>query len=159
VSQPSPIDAYIAAAPPAAQPHLETILGIFRAASPGAEEAISYGMATLRGRRVLVHVGAFKDHVGVYPPVQGEDALIRAFAPWAGPKGNLRFPLDEKLPVGLLRRLARNRARADAEETERAAAARLQVRKRVSLPRERPDPPRKRVSPPRKRIDPSRKSR
>jgi uncharacterized protein YdhG (YjbR/CyaY superfamily) len=55
--------------------------------------------------RVFFYFAAFKQHIGVYPPVH-EPALVEALARWRGPTGNLQFPLDEPLPLALLARLA-----------------------------------------------------
>jgi uncharacterized protein YdhG (YjbR/CyaY superfamily) len=45
--------------------------------------------------------------------VSGDAALERAVAPYAGPKGNLRFPLDEPIPFELIERIARLRLKQD----------------------------------------------
>jgi Domain of unknown function (DU1801) len=41
---PRDVDAYIASAPAAAQPHLRTLRAIVKSEAPGAEERLSYGM-------------------------------------------------------------------------------------------------------------------
>jgi hypothetical protein len=43
--------------------------------------------------------------------VKGDAALTRAIAPYAGEKGNLRFPLDQQIPYALIARIAKARAR------------------------------------------------
>lgn len=45
-------------------------------------------------------------------------ALVKALAPYAGPKGNLRFPLDEPFPYALLTRIVKLRVK---QEQARAA--------------------------------------
>lgn len=52
---------------------------------------------------------------GLFPPIRGDAALEKAAAPYAGPKGDLRFPFDEPIPYGLIKRLTRLRARQDRE--------------------------------------------
>jgi len=37
--------------------------------------------------------------------VKGDAALEKAVAPYAGEKGNLRFPLDQKIPYALISRI------------------------------------------------------
>lgn len=54
---------------------------------------------------MLVYFAAFKGHIGFYPPVSGDPALEQAVAPYAGEKGNLRFPLGEPVPLDLVRRI------------------------------------------------------
>ena len=56
---------------------------------------------------------AFKKHIGVYPPVR--DAKLRKeLARYAGPKGNLQFPLSERIPYALIGRVAKVRTKENA---------------------------------------------
>ena len=107
------IDAYIAAATPAAQPALRLIRETARAAAPDAHETISYRMPALRGRGILIYYAAFKAHIGLFPPVRGDAALDEALARYRGPKGNLQFPLAEPIPADLIARIVRLRAEQD----------------------------------------------
>jgi uncharacterized protein YdhG (YjbR/CyaY superfamily) len=111
-SAPKTIDEYIAAFPPEVQSILEKIRATVRKASPAALERISYRMPAffLDGRN-LVYFAAFKEHIGLYPPVRGDDALKKAVAPYAGEKGNLKFPLDEPTPYALITRIIKSRAK------------------------------------------------
>src|SRR5665213_1053048 len=92
------IDAYIAASSPAAKPALRRIREIVRAAAPDAEETISYRMPAFRGHGILVYFAAFKNHIGMFPPIGGDAGLEKALARYRGLKGNLRFPLGEPIP-------------------------------------------------------------
>ena len=111
------IDAYIAAAPARARAGLQRIRDILRAAAPEAQEIISYRMPAFRGRGIIVYFGAFKDHIGMFPPVRGDPRLDEALAAYRGLKGNLRFPLDEPLPVHLIERVVRLRVEHDRAKT------------------------------------------
>jgi uncharacterized protein YdhG (YjbR/CyaY superfamily) len=106
---PRNIDEYIAASPPESQPILRKIRQVIREAAPQAQETISYRMPALRQRRILVYFAAFKKHIGLYPPVRGDAKLVRDAAPYAGPKGNLQFPLERRIPYGLIRRIVKSR--------------------------------------------------
>lgn len=108
---PDPIDDYIAAAAPAAQPLLTRIRGVVREAVPDATECISYQMPALRARKVFFYFAAFKKHIGIYPPVKGSATLQKRLAPFRGPKGNLQFPLDEPMPYALIAQVAKALAR------------------------------------------------
>jgi uncharacterized protein YdhG (YjbR/CyaY superfamily) len=119
---PASIDEYIAAAAPAARPLLEEIRRVVREAAPEAEELISYRMPAFRQHGILIYFAAFKQHIGVFPPVAGDAKLQKALEPYAGPKGNLRFPMDRPMPYALIRRIVRlklkqNLARASAKST------------------------------------------
>ncbi len=45
-----------------------------------------------------------------------DDELLKAVAPYAGEKGNLRFPLDQPIPYDLIGRIVRLRARQNLEK-------------------------------------------
>lgn len=73
---------------------------------PGAERCVSYRMPAFRLQRVFFFFAAFKHHIGIYPPLSADAALVRATQRWRGPKGNLSFPHDEPLPIELIGRVA-----------------------------------------------------
>ena len=108
------IEAYIAAAEPKARPILKKIRRIVRNAAPDAAEIISYGMPAFRQNGVLLYFAAFKNHVGLYPPISGDRALEKALAPYRGAKGNLQFPLSAPIPYDLIERIAALRVKQDA---------------------------------------------
>ncbi|MCC7205718.1 MAG: DUF1801 domain-containing protein, partial [Anaerolineae bacterium] len=97
---------YLNAAPPDVRPILEAIRDIVRRAVPDAKETISYQMPAFKLDHVFMFFAAFKRHIGVYPPVHGDDALERDLQPFRGEKGNLKFPLDQPMPYDLIRRVA-----------------------------------------------------
>ena len=104
MSTPKSIDEYIAAAPEEVRPILESIRATVRNAAPDAEERISYRMPAFFQDGVLVYFAAFKSHIGLYPPVRDE-ALLPLVEKFAGPKGNLKFPLSDPIPLGLIKRI------------------------------------------------------
>jgi uncharacterized protein YdhG (YjbR/CyaY superfamily) len=110
------IDGIIADAPPRARTVLRRIRALVRKVAPEAEEVISYGMPSFRGRRIILHYAAFSEHIGIFPPLRDEPALQKALAPYAGPKGNLRFPLDEQMPWPMIERLVKARVRQDGAD-------------------------------------------
>ena len=72
---------------------------------------------------MLVHFAAFKNHIGLYPPVSGDAELQQALAPYAGEKGNLRFPLDQPIPFGLIERIVKHKlAQNTAKGTKKRRA-------------------------------------
>lgn len=121
------VDEYLAALPVETRAVFDRIRATIRKAAPAAEERLSYRMPTFFLDGVLVHVGAFKNHIGLFPPVRGDRKLMQDVAPYAGEKGNLRFPLDERIPYGLIGRIVRlrveqNRKRPAAAKTRRSRA-------------------------------------
>jgi uncharacterized protein YdhG (YjbR/CyaY superfamily) len=63
---------------------------------------------------MLVYFAAREKHLGLYPPISGDKALEKAVACYAGPKGNLRFPLDEPIPYDLIERIVKLRVNQDS---------------------------------------------
>jgi uncharacterized protein YdhG (YjbR/CyaY superfamily) len=118
--KPETIDAYNAGFPPEKRAVLEKIRTTIRAAAPDAKEVISYRMPTFMQNGVLVHYAAFKNHIGVYPPVSGDAELEAALAPYAGEKGNLRFPLDQPIPYDLIVRIVKHKLKKNAAKKRRA---------------------------------------
>jgi uncharacterized protein YdhG (YjbR/CyaY superfamily) len=108
------IDDYIAAQVPAVQPILQRIRAIVREEAPDAQEAISYRIPAFMQGGALIYFAAFKKHIGVYPPVRGDTALLQALAPYRGEKGNLSFALADPMPYELIRRVARQRVKESA---------------------------------------------
>jgi uncharacterized protein YdhG (YjbR/CyaY superfamily) len=108
---PKSIDEYIAAAAPETRAVLERIRSTVRKAAPDAQEAISYRIPALRRNGALVYFAAFRKHIGFYPPVRGDARLEKALSPYAGEKGNLRFPLDRLIPYGLIERVVELRVK------------------------------------------------
>ena len=124
--EPKDIDAYIAQFPLKVQAILKKIRKTIRSAAPEAKEVISYKMPAFKGRGILVYFAAWKEHIGLYPPVKGDPAIVKAAARYAGPKGNLQFPLDEPIPYGLIERIVKMRVKQDNEK----AAAKREKRKK-----------------------------
>ena len=108
------VDAYITAAPRAAQPKLRQLRRMIRAAAPDAEERISYGMPFYAYHGRLVYFAAFKNHVGVYALV-GEKNVPKELKPYMAAKATVQFPLDQPLPVALVQKLVRARVKQNAK--------------------------------------------
>ncbi|MEO8016723.1 MAG: DUF1801 domain-containing protein [Pseudomonadota bacterium] len=111
--KPRNIDSYIAAFPKNVRALLTKVRRTIRAAAPKATEVISYNIPAFKQRGMLVYFAGFKAHVGLYPPVRGNTVLERAVAKYAGPKGNLRFPYADPLPLPLIARVVRHHVKRD----------------------------------------------
>ena len=107
------VDDYIDSQPDETRPVLERVRRTIRDAVPKAEESISYGMPTykLQGSVVLYFAG-WKRHYSLYP---AGERMVEAFreelAPYEVHKGTIRFPLFEPVPVKLIGRIAKFRAK------------------------------------------------
>jgi len=117
------VAAYLAKQPSAVRVVLAPMRAALRAALPGSEEVISYGIPAYRLHgRVVVFFAGWKTHVSIYPvtaPVVAElgDALNR----YERSKGTLRFPLDRPVPVRLVTRIAKILSKQAAARAKAAA--------------------------------------
>ena len=117
---------YIAGFPPPARAALTRVRGVIRRAVPGAEEMISYQIPAykLHGRPVLF-IAAWKEHYSLYP---SNSRLVSAFkkelSKYELSKGTIRFPLSDGVPVTLIERIAKFRARQVMESVKAKGAAR-----------------------------------
>src|SRR5580693_1981825 len=123
--KPKDIDTYISKFPADVQVILEKVRETIRRAAPEAKETISYMMPAFKQHGILVYFAAWEKHIGMYPPISGDKTLEKAIARYAGPKGNLQFPLDAPIPYDLIEKLVKLRVRQDSEK----AAARRRKQK------------------------------
>lgn len=104
---------------------LKAIRRTIRDAAPKADEVISYQMPAFRQNGILVYFAAWKKHIGLYPPVSGDEELEKALAPFAGQKGNLQLPLNEPIPYDLIERIVKLRV---SQNEAKAKARRKRIR-------------------------------
>ncbi len=117
ISKAKTVETYIKSFPKDVQAILKKMRLTIKSAAPKAEERISYGVPSFRGNGNLVYYAAFKKHIGFYPPVPS--AFKKETAKYAGPKGNLQFPLDEPIPYGLVKRIVKYKVKEDAQITKK----------------------------------------
>ena len=110
------MDEYIAKAPKEVQAKLKEIRAAIREAAPTAIESISYKMPYYSYKGRLAWFGLQKRHIGLYlrPPVikQHEKELSQ----YETTKSAVRFPLDERLPAPLIKKLVKARMKINEAE-------------------------------------------
>jgi uncharacterized protein YdhG (YjbR/CyaY superfamily) len=119
------VDEYIASRPATIQAVLVRVRDTIRKAVPEAEEVISYQIPTykLHGDPVLYFAG-WKQHFSLYPASANLVAVFKDdIAPYVVNKGTIRFPLSQPVPVKLIGRMAKYRAREIAARVQAKAAA------------------------------------
>ncbi|MFI5336263.1 MAG: iron chaperone [Opitutales bacterium] len=107
---PHDITSYLEDQTPEVQRLLKQLRATILAAAPGATETIKYGIPTyvLLGRN-LVHFGGFARHVSFFPtssPIRKFKAELKGYTT---AKGTVQFPLGQRLPLALIRRMVKFR--------------------------------------------------
>ncbi len=118
------VDEYIASRPESVRGILGRVRNAIRKALPGAEEMISYQIPAYRVHsRIVIYFAAWKEHYSLYPATGGLAAALREeLAPYKLSKGVIRFPLSQSVPVKLIERIAKFRAKEVAERQKAKTA-------------------------------------
>ena len=102
---PTPITDYILGFPPEVQAKLNQMRDAILEIAPESTEKISWQMPTFHLNGNLVHFAAFKNHIGFYPGADGIEAFAAEFGALHFSKGAVQFPLDQPLPLDLVKRI------------------------------------------------------
>ena len=115
-ARPQTITEYINAAPKEARKKLREMRACIRASAPEAKESLKWGMPAFSYRRILVTFAAFKNHIGFYPTPSAVRAFADDLSKFATAKGSIQFPLENPLPLPLIRKITAFRVRESIEE-------------------------------------------
>lgn len=110
------VEEYIRSFPPATQALLKQIRKTIRAAAPDAEEIISYGIAGYKQQGMLIFFAGFSNHVSVYPAPRTAPSFKKELDRYKGGKGTVQFPLNEPLPLDLIKRMVKYRLAENEEK-------------------------------------------
>lgn len=116
------VDDYIDNFPKPTQLLLEQMRTTIRKAAPKAEEKISYGMPGYLLEGMLVYFAGYKGHIGFYPMPSAIHEFKKELSAYKSTKGGIQFPLDERLPVGLVTKIVKFRIRENKEKAKLKAA-------------------------------------
>jgi len=61
----------------------------------------------------LDHFAAFSDHISLFPTASGVAAFEEELSAYKTSKGTIQFPLDEPLPMDLIRRIVEFRVQEE----------------------------------------------
>jgi len=114
------IEAYIADFPAPIQEKLERLRGMVKAASPEAEEGITYGMPVYTLHYKLVWFGAYKKHLSFYPEPEAMQGFEKELAPYETGKGTIKFSFSEDLPLALLSKIVKRKAELNVLKAKKA---------------------------------------
>ncbi|MBX3085915.1 MAG: DUF1801 domain-containing protein [Anaerolineae bacterium] len=117
--KPQTIDEYISSYPENVQRILQTLRQTIKEVAPDAQETIKYGMPTFVLHGNLVYFGAWKKHIGLYPITGEMEAAFEELAQYStSGKGTVQFPLNEPLPLPLIRKIVEMRVRENTAKNE-----------------------------------------
>lgn len=106
------VDSYINQFDGVVRERLGQMRALVRVEAPKAEESFSYGLVGYKlNGKPLVYFGGFKNHVGFYATPNGHEAFADEFAKYKQGKGSVQFPLDQPLPIDLIKRVIEYRKR------------------------------------------------
>jgi uncharacterized protein YdhG (YjbR/CyaY superfamily) len=103
--KPKDVDAYISAAPKEVREKLKELRAVIRKTAPTVVERISYGMPYYSYKGRLAYFSLWKAHIGLYiptPVIEEHESELEAYETTMA---TVRFPLDKKLPIALIRKL------------------------------------------------------
>ncbi len=105
------IDDYIISFPKDVQKKLIQLRSIMRQLAPNAVEKMSYQMPAFFLNGILIWFAAYSKHIGFYPKATAIVKFKRELSKYKNAKGSVQFPLDEPLPVELIKRMVKFRVK------------------------------------------------
>ena len=112
------VELYIAGFPANTQNHLKLLRSIIREAAPAAEELISYQMPAYKYYGMLTYFAGYKNHIGFYPGASGITNFKNEITQYKSAKGSVQFPLDQPLPVELIKKIVTFRVKENLAKAE-----------------------------------------
>ena len=104
------VDDYFAQVPEPAHAALSEMRAAIRSVVPReATEVISYRIPAFKHRVVLVWYAAFADHCSLFPTAAMIEAFKKELKGFSTSKGTIHFPLDQPLPIALIKKIAKAR--------------------------------------------------
>jgi uncharacterized protein YdhG (YjbR/CyaY superfamily) len=131
------IDRYIETFSPDVQEKLKEIRAIIKEAAPTATEKFSYQMPTFYLEGNLVHFAAYARHIGFYPTPSGIENFQGELDRYKNAKGSVQFPLDEPLPVALIKKIVEFRVEENSAMAAAKASTKAEAKAGVKAPKSR----------------------
>jgi uncharacterized protein YdhG (YjbR/CyaY superfamily) len=109
--KPGTVPEYIRATPKPARTKLREMRACVRKAAPGATESLKWGMPAFSEGKILVMFAAFRNHIGFFPTSSPMKEFAKELSRYTTGKGSIQFPLGQRLPLSLIRRITLFRVR------------------------------------------------
>lgn len=113
------VDEYITQAPSAVQEKLKQMRQTMREIAPEAEEKISYGMPYYGYKGRLAYFAYAKKHIGLYIPPPIIEQHKQELGNFVTSVSAVQFPLDQPLPIALIKTLVKARITWNAESASK----------------------------------------
>ena len=114
------VDEYIGSFPSNVQEVLQTFRQMVKEEAPQATETIKYDMPTYVFHGNLVYFAGWKKHISFYPVTGDMEKNIEELANYkTSGKGTIQFPLNQPLPLPLIRTLIQFRLRENLANAEK----------------------------------------
>ena len=94
---------------------IEELRQAIKSAAPKSVEVISYNMPAFKMNKVLVYYAVAKNHIGFYPTPGPIIAFAKELSGYQTSKGAIQFPINEKLPLPLIKKIVKFRVLQDQE--------------------------------------------
>lgn len=118
----NPVEQYITAFPKNVQKRLRQVQQTIIQTAPDAVETLSYAMPAYKiNGRPLVYFAGYKSHVGFYATPTGHEAFAHELSNYKQGKGSVQFPVDEPLPLDLIKRIVQYRLKETVTKTSKKA--------------------------------------
>ena len=120
------IDDYIADFPDDVQVLLEKVRATIKKSAPEAGEAVKYGIPTFVLNGNLIHFGGYEKHIGLYPGSKPIEKFEEELKGYETSKGTVRFPIDKRIPLGLMGKITKYCVERNAERAVARKSAKTQ---------------------------------
>jgi uncharacterized protein YdhG (YjbR/CyaY superfamily) len=120
------VDEYLSSFPTEIRDKLMQIRNTIKITVPNAEELISYNMPAFKFHGILVYFAAQKKHIGFYPAnTEVLEVFKEQLTNYKTSKRTIQIPLDEKIPLNLLKQIVIFRAEQNIQKETSKTSGRL----------------------------------
>lgn len=113
------IDEYIRSFPEHTRKKLVELRKLVREQAPHAQEKISYRMPAFFLNGNLVYFAGYAKHIGFYPGARCIHAFKNKLSKYKNAKGSVQFPLEEPIPVKLIKTMVRFRVEENIKKEKK----------------------------------------
>jgi len=116
------VDSYISDFPKETQKLLRQVRATIKNAAPKAKEEVSYRMPAYKYHGMLVYFAGYQHHIGFYPGAAGVANFKKDIAKYKSAKGSVQFPINEPMPLQLITKIVKFRAKENENKAALKAA-------------------------------------